>query len=118
MGIAFPHEANLKSFCHERGLGAKDEDFSALCEDQKVRDAVLEEANSVDIDDRSNSWRASGWNYPDASAGSETRSAFFGGRDESVLAELREALGDNDFDAAWAERASSFSFVVWIMTRR
>ena len=30
---------------------------------------VLEEANSIDVDDRSNQWRSSGWNYPAAGSG-------------------------------------------------
>ena len=34
--------------------------------DEAVR--VLEEANSIDIDDRSSQWRSSGWNYPESGA--------------------------------------------------
>ena len=30
---------------------------------------VLEEANSIDVDDRSNQWRSSGWDYPAAGSG-------------------------------------------------
>ena len=37
------------------------------CVDEAVR--VLEEANSIDIDDRSNQWRSSGWDYAGAGAG-------------------------------------------------
>lgn len=36
------------------------------CIDEAVR--VLEEANSIDIDDRSSQWRSSGWDYPAAGA--------------------------------------------------
>src|SRR5687767_737360 len=34
------------------------------CVDEAVR--VLEEANSIDIEDRSSQWRSSGWDYPTA----------------------------------------------------
>lgn len=44
--------------------------------DQAVR--VLEEANSVDIDDRSRQWRSSGWDYPAAAAGASGASALGG----------------------------------------
>jgi uncharacterized protein (TIGR02271 family) len=37
------------------------------CVDEAVR--VLEEANSIDIDDRSSQWRSSGWDYAGAGAG-------------------------------------------------
>ena len=43
------------------------------CVDEAVR--ILEEANTVDIDDRSGQWRQSGWDYAGASSG---RSAFGG----------------------------------------
>jgi uncharacterized protein (TIGR02271 family) len=56
------------------------------CVDEAVR--VLEEANSIDIDDRSNQWRSSGWDYAGAgAAGLGTTSALSGfGRDEGTLA--------------------------------
>jgi uncharacterized protein (TIGR02271 family) len=56
------------------------------CVDEAVR--VLEEANSIDIDDRSNQWRSSGWNYAGGgAAGAGTVSALRGsGREENVLA--------------------------------
>ena len=56
------------------------------CVDEAVR--VLEEANSIDIDDRSSQWRSSGWDYAGAgAAGVGTTSALSGfGRDESTLA--------------------------------
>ena len=48
------------------------------CIDEAVR--ILEEADTVDIDDRSNQWRSSGWDYAGTPTGSATggRSAFGG----------------------------------------
>lgn len=45
--------------------------LTADVEDARVDEAVkvLEDANSVDIDDRSSEWRSSGWDYPAAGAG-------------------------------------------------
>ena len=40
------------------------------CVDEAVR--VLEEANSIDIDDRSNQWRSSGWDYAAPAAGARS----------------------------------------------
>lgn len=37
--------------------------------------AVLENANTIDIDDRAQEWRSSGWNYPVAGAGTATGAA-------------------------------------------
>ncbi len=45
---------------------------------------VLEEANSIDVDDRSNQWRSSGWNYP--AAGSGAALGAFGTTDKKVTA--------------------------------
>ena len=54
------------------------------CVDEAVR--VLEDANSVDIDDRSGQWRSSGWGYAGgATAGpTGTTSALSGFRDETT----------------------------------
>ena len=43
---------------------------------------VLEEANSIDVDDRSNQWRSSGWDYP--AAGSGAALGAFGGTDKKA----------------------------------
>ena len=50
-----------------RGGALLTADVDDDCIDEAVR--VLEEANSIDIDDRSSQWRSSGWDYPGAAAG-------------------------------------------------
>lgn len=50
-----------------RGGALLTADVDDDCVDEAVR--VLEEANSIDIDDRSSQWRSSGWDYPGAAAG-------------------------------------------------
>lgn len=57
------------------------------CVDEAVR--VLEEANSIDIDERSSQWRASGWDYANAGAatGATGGSAFAFGNDQGVSSE-------------------------------
>lgn len=63
--------------------------LTADVDDDRVDEAVrvLEEANTVDIDDRSSQWRSSGWDYPgtEATTGTGTASAFaqFGGADRT-----------------------------------
>lgn len=54
--------------------------LTADVDDDQVDEAVrvLEEADSIDIDDRSSQWRSSGWDYPAAGAGS-TGAASLGG---------------------------------------
>jgi len=61
-----------------RGGAVLTADVDDDCIDEAVR--VLEEANSVDIDDRSNQWRSSGWDYSasDAGTGTGTASALTG----------------------------------------
>lgn len=49
-----------------RGGALLTADVDDDCLDEAVR--VLEEANSIDIDDRSSQWRSSGWDYPGAGA--------------------------------------------------
>ena len=56
------------------------------CIDEAVR--VLEEANSVDIDDRSNQWRSSGWDY--AGGATTGTSSAFGGFGRETMGSDRE----------------------------
>ena len=67
------------------------------CVDEAVR--VLEEANTVDIDDRSNQWRSSGWDYAGAGAGTASTAggatalgALGGGTDRETLGSEREEV--------------------------
>lgn len=55
-----------------RGGALLTADVDDDCLDEAVR--VLESANTVDIDDRSNQWRSSGWDYP--ATGAAGTSAF------------------------------------------
>ena len=69
-----------------RGGALLTADVDDDCVDEAVR--ILEEANTVDIDDRSGEWRSSGWDYPSSAGGAAPRagtaSAFSGfGKDES-----------------------------------
>lgn len=59
-----------------RGGALLTADVDDDCVDEAVR--VLEEANTVDIDDRSSQWRQSGWDYTDAGAAAGGASAFGG----------------------------------------
>ena len=61
-----------------RGGALLTADVDDDCVDEAVR--VLEQANSVDIDDRSSQWRSQGWNYAGGTtgAGAGTGSAFGG----------------------------------------
>jgi uncharacterized protein (TIGR02271 family) len=67
------------------------------CVDEAVR--VLEEANSVDIDDRSSQWRASGWNYESSdrtgSVGQASAFAGFGSEARSSNEAERDLVRDN-----------------------
>ena len=59
--------------------------------DQAVR--VLEEADTVDIDDRSQQWRSSGWNYaPEASlgAGAGLGAAAYGSRETGARTDVAD----------------------------
>ena len=66
------------------------------CVDEAVR--VLEEANSIDIDDRSSEWRSSGWDYTAggtaASAGTASALGGFGGQDRTAIDTDRDTLRD------------------------
>lgn len=68
---------------YEEGVRRGGALLTADVADDKVDDAVriLEEANSVDIDDRSNQWRQSGWNYAGAGAATGASTGLFGGGD-------------------------------------
>ena len=59
---------------YEEGMRRGGAVLTADVDDDKIDDAVrvLEEANSVDIDDRSRQWRESGWNYAGMGAGAAT----------------------------------------------
>jgi long-chain acyl-CoA synthetase len=46
MAIAFPNEKNLRSAAKEHGF-ADNEDLRTLCEDDRVRQLVLDELNSI-----------------------------------------------------------------------
>ena len=74
---------------YEEGVRRGGTLLTADVDDDHVDEAVrvLEEANSIDIDDRSNQWRSSGWDYAGATApgAAGTTSALAGfGRDEAV----------------------------------
>jgi len=63
------------------------------CVDEAVR--VLEEAKSVDIDDRSNQWRSSGWDYAGTGTAASTTepTALAGlGREGNVSGEREEVI--------------------------
>lgn len=59
-----------------RGGALLTADVDDDCVDAAVK--VLEEANSIDIDDRSSQWRASGWNHPSETAGTASALGGFG----------------------------------------
>ena len=69
--------------------------LTADVDDDAVADAVrvLEEANTVDIDDRAQSWRSSGWDYEAGTAGASASS--YGAASDGPLSEL------DDSDAAY-----------------
>ncbi|RDE04153.1 YsnF/AvaK domain-containing protein [Sphingomonas aracearum] len=56
---------------YEEGVRRGGALLTADVDDDRVDEAVrvLEEANSIDIDDRASQWRSSGWDYPGAAAG-------------------------------------------------
>ncbi|HEU0043086.1 YsnF/AvaK domain-containing protein [Sphingomonas sp.] len=74
---------------YEEGIRRGGALLTADVHDDKVDDAVriLEEANSVDIDDRSQQWRQSGWDYAGAGTsvgGATTAAGLFGARDRDT----------------------------------
>jgi uncharacterized protein (TIGR02271 family) len=82
---------------YEEGIRRGGALLTADVHDDKVDDAVriLEEANSVDIDDRSRQWRESGWDYAGlgagaATAGTDNQALFGGNRDSDTLRGERE----------------------------
>jgi uncharacterized protein YjbJ (UPF0337 family) len=70
---------------YEEGMRRGGYLLTADVDDDAVGDAVqvLEEANTVDIDERSQIWRSSGWDYPAAEAG--LSSATLGAGSEGTL---------------------------------
>ena len=79
--------------------------LTADVDDNAVADAVrvLEEANTVDIDDRAQSWRSSGWDYEAGTAGAGASS--YGAASQGPLGELEDsdtarvpAYGHRDLD--------------------
>lgn len=71
--------------------------------DEHADDAVraLEEADSVDIDERSQSWRNEGWDYPGSATGATGMGAgastgLFGGRDDNDLTTRDTTSRDTD----------------------
>lgn len=69
------------------------------CVDDAVR--VLEDANSIDIDERSSQWRASGWNYEGTRQGltGESARSDVGEREEVIpIVEEQLVVGKRDVD--------------------
>ena len=65
------------------------------CVDEAVR--ILEEANTVDIDDRSNQWRSSGWDYAGAgAAGGRSALGGFGTTDRDTDRLTTGAAGERE----------------------
>jgi uncharacterized protein (TIGR02271 family) len=60
-----------------RGGAVLTADVDDDCVDEAVR--VLDEANSVDIDERSSQWRSSGWDYPATGAATAGTASALGG---------------------------------------
>lgn len=67
-----------------RGGALLTADVDDDCVDEAVR--VLEEANSIDIDDRSSQWRSSGWDYPGTGAAAGATGAALGSFDRRETA--------------------------------
>lgn len=66
-------------------------DVTDDCVDDAVR--ILEEANTVDIDERSQQWRSSGWDYqPGVAGGQRAAGATAGSADEQVVPIVEEQL--------------------------
>jgi len=71
-----------------RGGALLTADVDEDCVDEAVR--MLEEADTVDIDDRSSQWRSNGWDYPAAGAtGAGTASALGGLGDSDTASTSR-----------------------------
>jgi uncharacterized protein (TIGR02271 family) len=81
---------------YEEGVRRGGTLLTADVDDDRVDEAVrvLEDANSVDIDDRSNQWRSSGWDYAGAGAGATAGTAAFGAVDRG-----NDTLRDTNRDA-------------------
>ena len=82
---------------YEEGVRRGGTLLTADVDDDRVDEAVrvLEEANSIDIDDRSSQWRSSGWDYAGTGAAASTSepTALAGvGREGNVSAEREEVI--------------------------
>ena len=85
---------------YEEGIRRGGSLLTADVHDDKIDDAVriLEEANSVDIDDRAQQWRQSGWDYagtgtnPGNDTGTAATGLFGGARDTSTGSNDREEV--------------------------
>ena len=82
---------------YEEGVRRGGAVLTADVDDDRVDEAVrvLEEANSVDIDDRSSQWRSSGWDYPAAGAAGGA-SAFAGFDKESSTNDQNRTTGQEE----------------------
>lgn len=84
-----------------RGGALLTADVDDDCVDEAVR--VLEEANSVDIDNRVSQWRSSGWNYPATGAGTAGAAQGLGGFGQTGSAPT-SAYEDTDTGARGREQ--------------
>jgi uncharacterized protein (TIGR02271 family) len=73
-----------------RGGALLTADVDDDCVDEAVR--VLEEANSIDVDDRSSEWRASGWNHPGETASASSPLGRFGNTDTAATGRAQEEV--------------------------
>lgn len=71
---------------YEEGVRRGGALLTADVDDDRVDEAVkvLEDANSVDIDDRSRQWRQSGWDYSEAKTPNQGTGAFAFGQDDTA----------------------------------
>ena len=83
---------------YDEGIRRGNAVLSADVEDHKIDDAVrvLEEANTLDIDEQSSGWRQSGWDYQGANTGTGTGSALFGSTGSTGTAETAYSDRDNN----------------------
>lgn len=68
--------------------------LTADVDDDAVGDAVrvLEEANTVDIDERANTWRSSGWDYDAATTGAASAGAGLDSRHDRTFGKVGDDL--------------------------
>jgi uncharacterized protein (TIGR02271 family) len=83
---------------YEEGLRRGGVLLTADVDDDRVDDAVrvLEEAGSIDIDDRSSQWRSSGWDYTSgstaATGGAMDALGFTGSKDRAIASDQEEVI--------------------------